>query len=293
MKLIKHDAFFNDPWTDLDRLFEATLPELYQWNPIRFGNRTKSLPLDVYEDDNVRVIRLEIPGVSKKDIHIELENAVLSVNAKRIEKTDDGFTVRTNTLSLSAPNILVATGGVSYPKTGSTGDGQQWAEKLGHSLYPLQAGLVGFEVQSCSLSRDVGARHPQVTVEIFSNNKSQFKSEGLLEVERWGLGGGAITNASRIITRSNLKNVHFEIDLGTGSKPVKVKPTKIRSIKEAMVTVGGVSLSEIDPQTMQSKKCDGLYFAGEVMDVDGPTGGYNLTAAFASARLAVKTIADA
>ena len=89
MKLIKHDAFFNDPWTDLDRLFEATLPELYQWNPIRFGARTKSLPLDVYEDDNVRVIRLEIPGVKKKDIHIELENAVLSVNAKRIEKADD------------------------------------------------------------------------------------------------------------------------------------------------------------------------------------------------------------
>jgi len=80
------------------------------------------------------------------------------------------------------------------------------------------------------------------------------------------------------------------IDLGSG-RPVKVKPVHIRSIKEAMVTVGGVSLAEINPQTMQSQKCPGLYFAGEVMDVDGPTGGYNLSAAFATARLAVKALA--
>jgi predicted Rossmann fold flavoprotein len=213
----------------------------------------------------------------------------LNTSVLSLEKKDDRFTVQTANFSLSAANVLVATGGVSYPKTGSTGDGQTWAEKLGHSLHPLLPGLVGFEVQPCALSREVGARHPQVTVQVFSNGKLQFTSEGLLEVERWGLGGGAITNASRIISRQNLKNVHFEIDTGIG-KPVKVKPTKIRSVKEAMVTVGGVSLSEIDPQTMQSKKCAGLYFAGEVMDVDGPTGGYNLSAAFASARLAVKSI---
>lgn len=217
----------------------------------------------------------------------------LNSPVQSIERDDELFTVNTANLSFSAPNILIATGGVSYPKTGSTGDGQQWAEKLGHSLFPMQGGLVGYEVQSCALSREVGARHPQVKVEVFSNNKSQFVSEGLLEVERWGLGGGAITNASRIITRGNLRNVHFEIDLGTGGKPVKVKPTQIRSIKEAMVTVGGVALDEIDPKTMQSKKCAGLYFAGEVMDVDGPTGGYNLSAAFASARLAVKSIGEA
>ena len=89
MKLIKHDSFFNDPWTDLDRLFEATLPELYQWSPLRMADRTRSLPLDVYEGEDERVIRLEMPGVKKKDITIELDNAVLSVEAKRIEKTED------------------------------------------------------------------------------------------------------------------------------------------------------------------------------------------------------------
>ena len=93
MKLIKHDAFFNDPWTDLDRLFESTLPELYQWSPLRLGGRVRSLPLDVYEGENERVIRLEMPGVKKKDITIELDNAVLSVSAKRVEKSDAGETV--------------------------------------------------------------------------------------------------------------------------------------------------------------------------------------------------------
>ncbi|MEX0327036.1 MAG: Hsp20/alpha crystallin family protein [Puniceicoccaceae bacterium] len=90
MKLIKHDSFFNDPWTDLDRLFETTLPELYQWSPLRISGRVRSLPLDVYEGDDERVIRLEMPGVKKDDIQLELENAILSVEAKRIEKTESG-----------------------------------------------------------------------------------------------------------------------------------------------------------------------------------------------------------
>jgi len=90
MKLIRHDSFFNDPWTDLDRLFESTFPELYQWNPLRLGGPVRSLPLDVYETDQERVIRLEVPGVRKKDIELELENAVLSVRAKRVDKTESG-----------------------------------------------------------------------------------------------------------------------------------------------------------------------------------------------------------
>ena len=88
MKLIKHDSFFNDPWTDLDRLFESSFPELYQWSPLRQTGRDRSLPLDVYEDENNRTVRLEVPGVPKGNIEIELENAVLAVRAKREEKTN-------------------------------------------------------------------------------------------------------------------------------------------------------------------------------------------------------------
>ena len=88
MKLIKHDSFFNDPWTDLDRLFESSFPELYQWSPLRQTGRDRSLPLDVYEDENNRTVRLEVPGVPKGNIEIELENAVLAVRAKREEKNN-------------------------------------------------------------------------------------------------------------------------------------------------------------------------------------------------------------
>lgn len=88
MKLIKRDSFFNDPWTDLDRLFESSFPELYQWSPLRQTGRDRSLPLDVYEDANNRTVRLEVPGVPKGNIEIELENAVLAVRAKREEKNN-------------------------------------------------------------------------------------------------------------------------------------------------------------------------------------------------------------
>lgn len=89
MRLIKHDAFFNDPWTDLDRLFETTFPELYQWTPLRQGGRSRSVPMDVHETESERTVRMELPGVTKKDIALELENAVLSVRAKRGEETDN------------------------------------------------------------------------------------------------------------------------------------------------------------------------------------------------------------
>ena len=97
MKLIKHDSFFNDPWTDLDRLFESTFPELYQWSPLRQTGRERSLPLDVYEDADHRYVRLEVPGVRKSDIEIELENAVLSIRAKREDKMEG----ETSTINLS------------------------------------------------------------------------------------------------------------------------------------------------------------------------------------------------
>jgi len=99
----------------------------------------------------------------------------------------------------------------------------------------------------------------------------------------------AITDASRIMARRNLKDCILRIRLENGETE-EVEPLRTRSIKEAMVTVGGVALDEIDNQTMESKKCPGLYFAGEVLDIDGPTGGYNLQAAFSSARLAVASI---
>ena len=101
MKLIKYEPFFNDPWTDLDRLFERTLPELYQWNPYRFDRSVRSLPLDVYDTDEKRIVQIEVPGVNKKDIELELENAVLSVKAIRHEQNEDSASQQTLTRTVS------------------------------------------------------------------------------------------------------------------------------------------------------------------------------------------------
>jgi predicted flavoprotein YhiN len=81
--------------------------------------------------------------------------------------------------------------------------------------------------------------------------------------------------------------------LATALKAWRPNVQGVRPLKEAMVTVGGVVLEDIDPATMESRNCPGLFFAGEIADVDGPTGGYNLHAAFATARLAVDSIAKA
>jgi HSP20 family protein len=86
MKLIKHDAFSSDPWTDLDRFLETTLPELATWNSFRSVNSNRAIPLDVHETDSERIVRLELPGFSRKEINLELEKAILKVTAEREDK---------------------------------------------------------------------------------------------------------------------------------------------------------------------------------------------------------------
>lgn len=208
---------------------------------------------------------------------------------KSIEKKREGFRVTTTNFEVEGRHVLVATGGVSYPKTGSVGDGQEWAAKLGHSVRPLRPGLVGFEVDPKVIRGRVGKVYEKVMVDVLANGEKVAETRGVYEIERWGVGGTALTDASRIVARRKLKKYSLVVHIKEG-KTEEIRPQRTRSIKEAMVTVGGVALDEIDPRTMESKKCPGLYFAGEVMDVDGPTGGYNLQAAFASARLAVGAI---
>ncbi len=206
-----------------------------------------------------------------------------------IEKMKGGFRVTTGNFVVEAKYVLVATGGVSYPKTGSVGDGQEWAKKLGHAVAPLRPGLVGFEVDPKVIKGRVGKIYEKVRVDLMAGGKVVAETRGVFEIEKWGVGGTALTDASRIAARRNLKNYSLVVKFEDG-RSEEIKPLRTRSIKEAMVTVGGVALGEIDPRTMESKKCRGLYFAGEVVDIDGPTGGYNLQAAFASARLAVAAV---
>jgi len=268
------------------------------------------------------------------------------------------FLLVTPNVTLRAAHVLIATGGVSYPKTGSVGDGQKFAKALGHRLRPYRPGLAGFEFGESWLHPAREVSFPSTAVGIWADGREIGRTCGEILLSRRAARGPAMVDASRIVARQGVRNFEFVIDLCpalsekalegqlrelcaafprrntgqllqerfvprqvardfvahvlgvapeapvsagdgggygrivNGLKRWRLRPTKVRPLKEAMVTIGGVALEQIDPSTMQSRICPGLHFAGEVMDVDGPTGGFNLHAAFATARLAVHSVAD-
>lgn len=223
--------------------------------------------------------------LAKYNIGLLLNSAVQKI----IPQESSEWIVQMDRLELSARCLLLATGGVSYPKTGSVGDGQKMASLLGHKVMPYRPGLAGFDMSPAWIAANPPRSLPNVTLRIIVDGKPIAVTEGFLEIETYGIGGPAVTNASRIIARRNLKNYSFEVE--QQGKRWTLHPLRVRPLKEAMVTVGGVALNEVDPRTMESKKVPNLYFAGEILDVDGPSGGYNLQAAFSTARLAANSIA--
>ena len=208
-----------------------------------------------------------------------------------IKPLKNGFLVSTKNFTLWAENILVATGGVSYPKTGSVGDGQNFAKSLGHSIVPYRPGLIGLETRDPKVTRLAGRRFEDGATKVLdAAGKTIFEYRGEIDCESFGLSGAPIYNAQRFIEHLN-RRTGVAVEASFNGMTVRVEKINPRPLKEAIVTIGGIDTREIDPHTMQSKIVPGLYFAGEVMDIDGPTGGYNLTLAFATARKAVASIA--
>ena len=202
-----------------------------------------------------------------------------------IQPVKNGFIVATANFTVWASNVLLATGGLSFPKTGSVGDGQNFARLLGHRIEPCRAGLTGLEVRMPSRYRPGTVRENAVG-RVIKDGKPVYEWRGEVEFTPWGVSGAAIYNCQRWIARRGCDAfVELEID----GERYALKGAVPRPLKEAIVTIGGVSLAEVDPATMESKLVPGLYFAGEVLDIDGPTGGYNLSLAFATARLAVES----
>ena len=282
---------------------------------------------------------------------------VVNCPVSAVDRDGDGFEVATHCFSARCAHVLLTTGGVSYPKTGSVGDGQRFAKKLGHTVVPYRPGLVGFELSDQWLRGYDGAAFAGATVRLVHAGRVLGETSGEILLTRWGARGPAMVDASRIVARQCLSDYEFLVDLypksseselqrqilasfrrrpgqglrsalagwllpatladdfitrvlGMKSDRVAVaadgelaqtiarrvkawslRPRRPRGLKEAMVTVGGVHLDEVDSATMQSRCCSGLWFAGEVLDLDGPTGGFNLQAAFATARLAVLALA--
>jgi len=195
----------------------------------------------------------------------------------------DGFLVATRGFTIKARNVLLATGGISFPKTGSVGDGQRIAQSLGHRVTPLTAGLTGFN--HARVPRV--ARYEEGTASVRVDGTERYRWQGEVEFEPWGVTGAAVYNCQRWVARHRPRD--FEIELAFATERMTLRNPVARPVKEAIVTMGGVALDEVDPATMMSRRVPGLFFAGEVLDIDGPTGGYNLTLAFATARLAVES----
>lgn len=260
---------------------------------------------------------------------------------------------------IEADRVIVCTGGKSYPRTGSDGDGYRLAKQVGHTVTPLLPSLVPMVSQSrvCAQLQGLSLRNVSLALCESATGKIVYEDFGEMMFTHFGLTGPMILSASAHIPdisvgkyeiRINLKpaldektldarilsdfakyhNKDFQNALDdllprklidviiarSGIAPTKkvhsitkeeraalcdcirsfrVRVDGFRPINEAIVTKGGVSVKEINPKTMESKLCSGLYFAGEVLDVDAYTGGYNLQIAFCTGALAGSSAAEA
>ncbi len=251
-----------------------------------------------------------------------------------------------------ADKVIVATGGLSYPGTGSTGDGYELAKQAGHKITDLKPSLVPLEIHEgfCTDLMGLSLRNTAIKVIDTEKNKEIYSDFGEMLFTHFGVSGPMILSASAHMRDMKSGKYKILIDLkpalteeqldarilrdfsentnknfinalnsllpkklvpvivklsGIGLstkvnqvtkeqrqklvnllKGMSVTVTGFRPIKEAIITSGGVDISQINPKTMESKLCKGLYFAGEVIDTDAYTGGFNLQIAFSTGRLA-------
>ena len=290
---ISADTMLSNFGAPLDEFLRPAI-SAFSPNQLQSWFERQGLPLMQTRDGKVFPKSERAPDVVKCFTNtLRRYNIPICYNApvEKIQRQDGRFIVSANNFHVDAQRVLIATGGVSYPKTGSVGDGQKLARTLGHRITPYRPGLVGIAWEDPWVQAHLGQQFKAAHVRILDGSNCIGETRGLLECERWGLGGGAISNATRLLSRHNAQRPGVEITYAPKQAPLRISSLRMRPLKEAMVTVGGVDLADINPNTMESKTTPGIYFSGEVLDVDGPTGGYNLTAAFAAARLAINTIA--
>lgn len=287
----------------------------------------------------------------ENNVEILCETEVLGLDIKGGEVLG----VKTSRGAMEASRIIIATGGKSYPGTGSTGDGFRWAREAGHTLVPPRPALVPLNTREEWVKELQGLALKNVEATLYKGGQILGKEFGEMLFTHFGVSGPIILTLSRQVTgqkpgsctlKINLKPALDEETLDRRLQkdflkfsrrqlknslqellPVSLIPVVInlsgvsgekyvnqitqkerhmilkvltgleltilgtRPLAEAIVTAGGVSLKEINPKTMESKLIRGLYFAGEVLDIDGLTGGYNLQAAFSTGYIAGESAA--
>ena len=256
------------------------------------------------------------------------------------------------TEKLNTDAVIIATGGASYPGTGSTGDGYRLAKSAGHSITPIRPALVPLVTVGNLAARLQGLSLKNVGIKVFADSRKIADEFGEMLFTHFGLSGPVILTVSKLVV--DALNAKQKVRISVDLKPalddqkldlrlqrdfaqhgkmqfksvlkeflpqklipvcldlIKIPPEKTcnqittaerrrlrlwlknfnfdisghRGFGEAIITAGGVALNEVDSQTLQSKIVQGLYFAGEILDLDADTGGYNLQAAFSTGWLA-------
>lgn len=305
-------------------------------------------------DSALEVRNLFMKMLKKYNVTVHLNEAVTKIVTKDNVVTG----VITTKESYACEAVIIATGGASYPLTGSTGDGYRLAEGVGHSITDIRPSLVPIVTEESWVKDIMGLSLRNVEVSIVSKGKVQAKMFGEMMFTHFGVTGPTILSLSHTVGKLlrkkktvpiavsiNLKpaltaevldrrlqkdfDLYSKKQLANGMKDLlpsnlipiiislaKLDPAKpinqitkeerqqlchvlqhmtltvkgLRPVEEAIVTAGGISLKEFNPKTMESKLVKGLYGAGEVLDIDAFTGGYNLQAAFSTGYIAAMHI---
>ncbi len=294
-------------------------------------------------DKSSDVLKTLDKALKSAGVKVKLKTSVsdIIINEGRVQGVIYG------TEKLHYDSVIIATGGVSYPTTGSTGDGYIFAKHAGHKIETPCPSLVGLDTAE-DLSEYAGITLKNVGFTLNKGKKQVYREQGELLITHTGISGPLVLSASaymdsdeghtaiidmkpaldeKTLDKRLLRDFSEKMNKDFGNVLSGLVPTKLapliaaacdidlykkahsitreervalckalkglvltvkgrRPIKEAVITRGGVDVRSIDPSTMQSRLCEGLYFAGEVVDVDALTGGYNLQIAFSTGYLA-------
>ncbi len=275
---------------------------------------------------------------------------MLNTNVKSVNVINGKFHINIKREEIISDKLLIATGGKSYPTTGSTGDGYRFAKRLGHTITDINPSLVPIEIKETWIKELQGLSLKNVEISARVNNKLIYNEFGEMIFTHYGISGPIVLSMSNYLHKHIDKDIKLFIDfkpalvieklddrilrdfekynnkqLKNGLNdllPQKIIPLMIRlsgidpnktinqitkeertkllvsikkfpmtfksfrPIEEAIVTSGGIDVKEVNPSTMESKIQAGLYFAGEVLDLHGLTGGYNLQIAYSTGYLA-------
>ena len=306
-------------------------------------------PVSDHSSDVIQALKSEMERLGVKiNLNAEVKELITEKNSTR--ETVNGIRLVSGK-KISGDAVIVATGGISYPSTGSTGDGYRFARRCGHKVSELSPSLVPMEVKEWYAGELMGLSLRNIEIRITDGKKKLYQEFGEMLFTHYGVTGPVILSASSVVGKK-LKDTEltlhidlkpalteeqldkrvlreFETNHNRQFKnavdslfPSKLRPvivelsgipeekkvheitkeerlrfvrlikdftmtlTGLRGYNEAIITKGGVSVKEIDPGTMESKLIKGLYFAGEVLDLDAVTGGYNLQIAWSTGYLA-------